>query len=222
METDKTLEFTFASSLFTLDMFIMGSNSEVTKGDTGILESARYEVEDGLKVTLPFEVKTGSVFIRNAEEADSVSEGKFKVEITAATEDAPGKTEITFSEGDVAVGDTLRVSYIRRVVAADTLAVRTDSTSARGAFAAHWNVYSSGIDCTDANLKGILHLYLYRARVSALPGFDTSYKSAATNSITVSAIDPRRADKRMYKLIYEHMDTNGDIINKSGDTVNWA
>ena len=32
---------------------------------------------------------------------------------------------------------------------------------------------------------------------------DNSYKSAATNAITFSAIDPKRADEKMYELTYD-------------------
>ena len=66
-----------------------------------------------------------------------------------------------------------------------------------------------------------MHLYVPRVRATALPGFDNSYKSASTNSITFSAIDPRRADKKMYEMIYEPLDENGDIVAKSDGTVDW-
>ena len=81
--------------------------------------------------------------------------------------------------------------------------------------------YSDGTNCADAAMKGILHLHIFRVRVTALPGFSNSYKSAATNSLTFAAMDPKKASKQMYDLVYEPLDSNGNIVTKSSDTVEW-
>lgn len=221
IDTDKTLEFTFASSQFSLDMFQMANATNIVDGDFGTLETKRYEVENGLKITIPYECQANSVKIRGLEEAVAVAAGKFKVTITAATAEADGKTEITLNDGDATVGDTIRVSYRRRVVGAQKMTVTTKATTAKGALYAHWPVYSSGTDCTESAVKGWLHLYLPRCRVTALPGFDNSYKSASTNSVTFAAIDPKRADEKMYDLYYEPLGADGAIVAKSSGTVVW-
>lgn len=222
IDTDKTLEFTFASSQFTLDMFQMANATNVTEGDFGTLETKRFDVTTGLKITIPYECQTGSVKIRGMEEATTAAAGKYVVAITAAEASTAGSTEITFYEGDATVGDTIRVSYRRRVVGASKVTVKTTATTAKGALYAHWPVYSSGTDCTETAIKGWLHLYLPRCRVTALPGFDNSYKSASTNSVTFAAIDPKRADEKMYDLYYEPLDTNGAIVTKSSAaSVTW-
>ena len=153
-------------------------------------------------------------------EAAEAAAGKFSVVITSTGEGAPN-TVITFAENDVAAGDTLRVAYRRRVNGASVATVKTNSTTAKGALYAHWPVYSSGTDCTESSVKGYLHLYIPRVRVTALPGFDNSYKSAATNAVTFSAIDPKRADEKMYDLYYEPLDANGEIVTTSTGTVSW-
>lgn len=79
--------------------------------------------------------------------------------------------------------------------------------------------YSAGTDCTEAAIKGWLHLYLPAVRVTALPGFSNSYKSVANTGITVSAMNPKRADGKMYDLIWEPTDSDGDIVNYSSATV---
>lgn len=222
IETDKALEFTFASSQFTLDMFAMANAAKAIEGDVGTLETKRYEVGTGQTVTLPFEVQEGSVKIRGLALADEAAAGSFSVKITAATADAAGSTVITLAADDATAGDTIRVSYRRRVVGAQRVQVRTDSTTAKGALYAHWPVYSSGTDCTESSIKGWLHLYIPRVRVTALPGFDNSYKSASTNSITFAAIDPKRADSKMYELDYEPLGANGEIVTMSdADAVAW-
>lgn len=174
IDTDRTLEFTFASSQFTLDMFAMANAANIENGDFGTLETKRYDVETGLKITIPYEVKEGSVYIAGYEEASAAAAGKFKVTITAATAQTAGKTEITFYEGDQAVGDTLRVSYKRRLVNTEKVDVTTNSTTAKGALYAHYPIYSSGGDCSEAAIKAWLHVYLPRVRATALPGFDNS------------------------------------------------
>ncbi|MBP3647557.1 MAG: hypothetical protein J6K55_14160 [Clostridia bacterium] len=197
----------------------MANAVQMKQSDVSTLESKLYEVTTGLKITLPYEVQIDSVRINGFEKADAAAAGKFSV--VAGEGDAP-TTVITFFEGDVAIGDTLRVAYRRRVNGASVATVKTNSTTAKGSLYAHWPVYSSGTDCTESAVKGYLHLFVPRVRVTALPGFDNSYKSAATNSVTFSAIDPKRADEKMYDLYYEPLDANGEIITTAtGDEVTW-
>lgn len=223
IDSDMTSEITFASSLFTLDMFAMANATSIAEGDYGTLESSLQDVVTGLKIELPFEVKNGSVKIRGFEEAAQDAAGKFVVTITASAAATAGKTEIVFHTGDVAVGDTLRVAYKRRVVGASKVSVTTKSTTAKGALYAHWPVYSSGSDCSAANIKGYLHFEMKRCRATAMPGFDSSYKSASTNSVTFSAIDAKRADGKFVDYYYEPLDADGAIVNKSSAaSVDWT
>ena len=46
-------------------------------------------------------------------------------------------------------------------------------------------------------------------------------ESAATNAVTFSAIDPKRADEKMYDLYYEPLDANGEIVTTGTGTVSW-
>lgn len=219
--TDRTTEFEFESSQFTIDMFAMSNAEQLGEGDYGIRETDRFDVKQGtgdgaaLTVTLPFEVKASSVRIRGLTEDDTAAAGKFSVAITTAGAETDGQTVITFATGDVKDGDTIRVSYRRRVVGATALDVKTTSSTAKGSLSAHYPVYSSGTDCTDASVKGWLHLEIPRVRVTALPGFSNSYKSAATNSVTFAAIDAKRADKMYYRIMYEPADSDGKLVAKS-------
>lgn len=221
IDTDSTMEVTFASSQFGLDMFEMASATNAVVGDVGVRASARYEVEDDLKLTIPMEVQEGSVYINGLTEGDAAAAGTYKVEITEATAEAAGSTVITFAQGDVSVGDTLRVAYKRRAVESSVVSDHTTSKTVKGELTLTWPVYSAGIDCTESTIKGYLHRVFYRVRATAMPGFDSSYKTAATNSITFAAIDPKRADKKMADWIYEPLDENGEIVTKSDSEVNW-
>lgn len=223
IETDKALEFTFASSEFTLDMFAMANAVSLMQKDMGTLESRLFEVDDDQKILIPYETQPSSIRINGFELADAVAAGKIKVTVTPQSGSTPPVTEVEFDAGDVASGDTIRVAYRRRVNNAQVATVKTNSTTAKGSLFAHWPVYSSGVDTADSSIKGYLHLAIPRVRVTALPGFDNSYKTAATNAVTFSALNPQRADDKMYDLIYEPLDAQGKIITEpSGGTVDWS
>lgn len=140
------------------------------------------------------------------ETTDAAAQGKYTVTT------AEGTTTITLASGDAAVGDTVRVSYKRKIVDAHIVTVKTDSTSAKGELTMHVPVYSSGTDCSEASRKGYVHIYVPSVRVTAQPGFDSSYKTASTNAVTFQAIDAQRADKKMYDVVYEMLDENGEYI----------
>lgn len=179
IDTDSSLELTFESSEFSLDMFEMANAVNGKEGDFSTRESAKFEVSATNTIEIPYECQTGSVKIRGLEEATAAAEGKFSVAITTATATTAGKTVVTLDAGDAAEGDEIRVSYRRRVVDARRISVLETSTTAKGKLGAHWPIYSAGDSCADATIKGWLHLEIPRCRVTALPGFNNSYKSAA-------------------------------------------
>lgn len=177
--SDRTTEFSFESSQFSIDMFSMANAIDMTNGDYGTRETERYDVVEN-KITIPYEVQAGSVKIRGLEETASTAEaGKFSVAITTATAQTAGKTEITLAAGDFTAGQPVRVSYVRRVVNGTQVSVLTTSSTAKGELWAHYPVYSSGVDCTDASIKGWVHMYFPRVRVTALPGLTSKLSSLA-------------------------------------------
>lgn len=131
-------------------------------------------METGLKISMPFEAQPSSVLVRGLEYATTLAAGKYTVVFTAASGDVGPHTDITFNEGDVAVGDAVLVFYKRRAVNAHVTDVKTNSTSSKGSLHAYWPVYSDGMDCSQASRKAYFHLYMPRVRVTAMPGFDSS------------------------------------------------
>lgn len=210
LDTTKTLEFTFESSEFTLDMFAMANSVEVKADDDyKVQTSKRFEVEEGLIVKLPADMDTDSIFINGFVAGEAAAEGVYK--LTPGTDANEGASAdatpatLTFAEGDVAVGDTIRIAYKRKVESANVATVLTNSATAKGSLTATWPVYSAGTDCTEASTKALLHVFVPRVRVTALPGFDSSYKSAATQGLTFTALDPKRADEKMFDIIWEEL-----------------
>lgn len=139
IDTDKTLELSFASAQFTMDMFVMANAVTDTTADYGKYETKRYEVKDN-KITIPYEVQAESVAIRNMTRANQAAAGKFSVEATKGTTSTDPKTEITFYEGDFAEGETIRVSYKRRSVNATRIAISTTTPMSKGEVYATWPV----------------------------------------------------------------------------------
>lgn len=225
IDSDMTSEIAFTSSQFTLDMFAMANAEQVEEGDFGTMESDLFTVDAELKVTLPFEVQAGSVQIvrpRGLEEDTTLAAGKYTVTITASAEAVAGSTVIAFNTGDVTKDQDIRVAYKRRIVNGSRVSVKTNATTAKGALWAHWPVYSSGEDCADSAIKGWLHFSMKRCRATAMPGFDSSYKTAGTNGVTFSAIDAKRADKKYTDYTFEPL-VDGEIVNKSAAaTVDWT
>lgn len=204
LDTTKTLEFTFASSEFTMDMFAMANAAKINKSENHpVLTSKRYEVKADNTIVITDDFVEGSIFIAGMTEAEASSEQGTATPVTG-TYTVSNKT-ITFATGDVEVGDTIRVAYKREVANAEVVTVLTSGTTAKGALTATWPVYSDGDDCTENAVKAYVHVYIPKVRVTALPGFDSSYKTAMTQSITFTALDPKLADGKMFEVIWEDM-----------------
>ena len=109
--------------------------------------------------------------------------------------------------------------YRRRIAKANVTHILTTTGTARGELIATFPVMSAGDDCTAAAIKGYWHLHIYRARVSARPGLDVSRGSAASPTLTFSAMDPHRRDNRWYDWIYETLTPDGSVSTDYGDSV---
>ena len=198
IETDKGLEASFTNGQWDGDMFESAYATKAEDKATTTRETASYEVATGSKIEIPYEAVEGSIYIRGMEKAESATTGKYTVTSSS------GKTTITFAEGDVAVGDYIQVSY-ERTATMHTMDMQTVGTMARGELWYHIPVYSAGIDCTEAAIKGYIHVHIFRVRVTTPPGFDGSYKTASTYQVTFQAMDPKRPDKLMWQISYEDL-----------------
>lgn len=232
IDTNRETTFTFTSAQFSADMFEMANATQAVDKDYGVFESDSFTVVAGTSdapvIKLPFEVQPSSVIIVGLEYATTAAAGKYTVVYTPAsgTEGSEGYvapvTTITFDAGDVTIGDDVRVYYKRRVVNAHVIDVKTNTTTAKGSLHARWGVYSDGQDCTAASLKGYWHLTIPRVRVTQMPGFDNSYKSAATNSVQFTTMDARRTDKNAFTWAFEELNSAGGINTNYNGTMDWG
>lgn len=217
IDTDRGLECSFTNAMFDGDMFEIANAGLAVDGDSYTLESKKHLVADGAKIELPFEVDVNSIYIRGL---SLTTESAAKAGSFAASV-AEGKTTLTFDATDVAAGDEVMVAYKRRIADAHDIVVKTNTASAKGEVWMHWPVYSSGTDCTEAAIKGWIHVHVYRVRVTALPAIDSSYKTAATHAMTFTALDPQRADNKMYRITYEALTAEGGVNTTYGEKVDY-
>ena len=113
------------------------------------------------------------------------------------------RTKIILTSKDnsgLAKGDQLEVSYVYAKSLA-TIQVDNQQTFV-GEAILKWPVYASGEETKAAGVKGYMIMHIYKCRCTAMPGFDTSYKSTATNGITLSAMDSHRQDGAIYSMSY--------------------
>ena len=208
IESSKSLEATFTNAAFDMDMFEITKAVNAVDADSITTESKKFTVLTGNTIELPFKVDVATVYIRGLElTSGTAAAGKF----TAAYDTATKKTTLTLYSSDATVGDEVWVSYDRYLANAHTVSVKTNTGSARGKVTFHFPVYSSGTDCTESSVKGLVHFDIYKVRVTTDVPVDTSYKTAATFPVTFSAIDPERPDGQMYKISYEPLTADGEI-----------
>lgn len=206
-----TLEMTFESAQFDADLFALATNQTFEKKTVTVTDFFEVEVKADKTATIetPYAVKgTGAaagtvVNINGLKVAagDTPAAGEFTVgDSTGGESGASFKTVITFVD-DLA-GKTISV-YVDREVEADTITVDNQQTFVGNALL-KWPVYSSGDEegLSAGGVKGYLYQKIFKARCTAQPGMDTSYKTNATPGITVAAMDPHRADGGIYQYFY--------------------
>lgn len=210
IDSGKSLDVSFTNAAFDMDMFELTGTEAATDGSVDITISELIEVKENNSALYAHTSKvfktSGQYYIGGLEyvSGNTVAAGKFCV-TTADTGETGSK--LLFDDDDVAEGDTIMVTYTFASANTHTVPVKTNSPMARGEVWFHFPVYSSGTDCTEAAIRAIVHVHIYRCRVTTPATLDSSYKTAATFPVTFSSIDPHRADKMMWEIIYDEIPT---------------
>ena len=159
-------------------------------------------------VTTPAVVNTNKVTINDAKAiATGVSVNGFELVTTAPTtgkfkaDVAASALTLTFFAGDLADGTNIEVSYLRQE-SSTVLEIDATGRTSVGEVTFTYPVTASGSDTVDSSLKGYLVVHVFKARVTALPGFDTSYKTASTHSVTIATMDAGRLDGKAYIMAF--------------------
>lgn len=194
-----TMEMQATSGQFNADLFAMSNNKTFSVQSYSVPYTAVYAVSAG---THTVEIMTDAsikdtIIVDGLEKGETAAEGKFKVEETTPSGGGQYKTTITLGDTDI---EEVEVTYY---VVKDANVIEIDNkTAAVGELIAKWPVYATGDESDAAGVKGYVLVKVHKCRVTAMPGFDTSYKSAATNSVTFSALDSKRADESIYSIAY--------------------
>lgn len=156
------------------------------------------KLDSNYEATLLYTPVANSVYIPGMTQTaeTTVTTGKFKVTTSEGT------TTLTFSADDFndAYEDYVDVvyDYVKEVKEA----IVTNKESAIGEAVCIWPVYGSGDDCTESSIIGYYIIKVFRARVTQIPGMDTSYKTAATFQFELTALDAKRSDEGAYSIAY--------------------
>lgn len=201
IQSGAALEASFTSAKFSMALFEMAHNeASTTASDIARPKTIRVDVTGDAGSFTDAKADVTKVYINGltlvGAEVTPLTTGKFHATLAQST------VSLAFYADDVADGTTIDVTYYTKLEAGTQLTIPTEGASARGELTFTYPVYSSGIDCEDASLLGELVIVIYKARVTTAPGFDSSYKSASTNQVTVTAMDPRRQDGAMYDMFF--------------------
>ena len=204
-----TFELSITSGKFQTDLFEMSSGVDFAENATyekPFVEHLTPSAEG--KITLAHVPVDTSISINGLEEVASsvaLTSGHYKVDPS----DDTGKTIMFYMgdatanpvvPGDVDTGTQIEVIYQYVVTAQEAKFDNMESTM--GEAIAEYPCYSSGDNCSTANIVGYLYVRIYRCRATQKPGFDSSYKNAATFSITLAAMDAKRDDRKAYSIAY--------------------
>lgn len=185
-----TMEISMTSGQFNAELFALANGRNFEESETYKTFYTEHLTPDATShaVTLKYTPTVGSVSIAGMEEGSTAGEGVFVV----------NDEVVTF---DNSITGEVEISYEYTVTSANVIEI-DNKTSAIGEAVFKWPVYNAGQDCTESSVKGYVIMHLYRCRVTQMPGFDTSYKSAATNQVTWSALDAKRDDDAVYSIAY--------------------
>lgn len=178
------VEMQVTSAKFEADLFAMtNATSFKTESNFELPVHEHLTVSSEKTVTLAQTPKDGSVSIGNLVADTDFTVAEKIVTLTAET-----------------AGTEIDVEYVTETSA--EVAEITNKSSAVGTAILKYPVYASGDDCTEAGVIGYALVKVYKARVTAQPGLDGSYKSASTFQFTLSAMDAKRADEACYAMAF--------------------
>lgn len=183
-----TFTMSFTSGKFDAGMFSMANKTAYAENSSYAMPTLEYHTPDNEhKVTLLENPISGTVKIAGLTETqDTPTTGQFKVTTTTTGTSPNTKTvgQITFYASDEFDGQ-LEVIYDYTMTVQE--AIITNKESAIGEATAIWPVYGAGDDCSESSIVGYYIVKVFRARITTLPGVDTSYKTAATLTEKLSA-----------------------------------
>lgn len=177
-----TFEISMTSGQFNADLFAMANDVKFAEDAAySTFKTETLEASQN-KITLTETPIAGTVAIRGLEADTDFTVADNVVSFTGTQ---TGNVEVSYEY--TVTGNVVKIDNKKAAV---------------GEAVMKWPIYAAGDDCSESAIKGYVILRIYRCRVTQMPGFDTSYKSAATNAVTFSAMDAKKADGEVYEIAY--------------------
>ena len=195
-------EVSMTSQQFDTSLFELANGMTFTEDTLTLPTTGNYDVTDH-KVTLKTDTSVIDTIVIDGltkAEGTTAEAGSFVAEETAPTDGETKYTTVITIADNIS---SLNVTYFRPVTVSGGGV--DNRTTAIGEMTMVWPVYGSGDEenaVRGADIKGYIVEIIYRARITQAAGFSNSYKNVAGNQITVGAMDPHRADERVYYVGY--------------------
>lgn len=193
IDTSSTIEVSLTNSRWEI------KNAALTSGGTIKVETVTdYRFGELIdvsanKITIPYEVVPGSVVIDGlTETTDTIAENQFKVTI------GTGSTEVEFFADEFPDGETVEVGYERLVENVTNLTTTTEDAPSTGMVILKYPMYEDEDGKT--GIVGYVQIVIFKGKIQRGQTIGGSYKSASTFDTTITSVDPRRSDKKMFDI----------------------
>ena len=156
-----TFEMSLTSGEFNAELFSMANKADYEKAEFAVPQTEWPTLDANKQLTLKHTPMAGTISIKGMVQDTTAAEGKYSVE----------DNKITFAEADITT-DLIEVSYdfseqMEQIII-------DNKSAAVGECVLEYPVYNSGDDCSEAGIKGYYYVRVFLARITTVPGFDTS------------------------------------------------
>jgi len=195
IDKSKKIDIKITDAQYNMQSMALSTGGVITTGaDTYDVYGDIYKADGTGLIIVPNAVVPSSVRVNGyVETTGTVTSGLFKVTVNAST------TNILFTPTESGV--TFSPSYSVAVANAITLTGFTTSFPKAGEVRVTYPVYSDAT-AADSVITGNMQLTIYKAKITQNFKIGGGIKAAQKFDILLSALDPRRPDKQMWKSTF--------------------
>jgi len=195
IDKSKKIDIKITDAQYSMQSQALGTGAAITSGaDTYDVYGKYYTADSTGLIIVPNAVVPSSVRINGyTEVTGTIASGQFKVTVGAST------TSILFTPTEA--GITFSPSYSVAVANATTLTGLTNSFPKSGEVRVTYSVYSDAT-AADSTIIGTMQLTIYKAKITQAFVVGGGVKAAQKFDLTLSALDPRRNDLKMWKSTF--------------------
>lgn len=208
-----TMEMQLTSGQFDSSLFSLANGGDFEAAGSYKVPVTKILPVQSDKVTLQgctTNIDAADVLINGMDRVTTTPASTGKYLVTTTSSGGVYTSEVTFYDGDFDDGAMVEVTWYETKTNGLKLDVSNDKAAVGEAIFV-WPVYNGGENIEQGtgtfsaqDYKGYIVLDVYRCRITQVPGFDTSYKTNATNSITLSTMDPENSGhgRNAWNMVY--------------------